>query len=232
MSLPAQAAVKAGASCKKLGQTSVSSGKQYTCIKFGKKLVWNKGVIIKSATPTSFPSSSSAYKLTDKNMFQAMKTCEISSTLESPLHLGFPRPYESIASTGNLRAISLFVLFDDLPFEQRQIEEWKNNQIPTFERFAQSMSYGKLNFKVDILDKPLHIKKSVLSYNLDTAHGAPQKPNADIGGLIRDAIAIADPLVDFSRYEFVNVVTASTTKIGFEGAYGGSVTTAIADGKQ
>jgi M6 family metalloprotease-like protein len=230
MSHPAVASLKPGTSCKNLGQTSIISGKKYTCIKSGKKLVWNRGVIIKSPTPTSFPSSSSAYKLTDKNKFQAMKTCEISSTLESPLHLGFPRPYGSIASTGNLRAISLFVFFDDLPFEQKQIDEWRNNQIPTFERFAQKMSYGKLNFQIDILDKPLHIKKSVLSYNLDTPHGAPQKPNADIEGLIRDAVAVADPLVDFTQYAFVNVVTASTKKIGLEGAW--LTPAAVADGVQ
>ena len=32
---------------------------------------------------------------------------------------------------------------------------------------------------------------------------------------------IFSPLVDFSKYSFVNVVTASTTKIGFEGVLGG-----------
>ena len=38
--IPANAAVKAGASCKTLGITSVASGKTFTCIKSGKKLVW------------------------------------------------------------------------------------------------------------------------------------------------------------------------------------------------
>ena len=52
------------------------------------------------------------------------------------------------------------------------------------------------------LDQFLHIKKSVLSYNLDTAHDAPMKPNADAAGLIRDAVAVADRLVDFSKYQF------------------------------
>ena len=41
---PAQAAVKAGASCKTIGIKSVVSGKTFTCIKSGKKLVWDKGV--------------------------------------------------------------------------------------------------------------------------------------------------------------------------------------------
>lgn len=48
----ATAAVKAGASCNKAGATSTISGKKFTCIKSGKKLVWDKGVVIKSLAPT------------------------------------------------------------------------------------------------------------------------------------------------------------------------------------
>jgi len=38
---------KAGAACKKPGVTSTYNGKEYTCVKSGKKLVWNNGVKIK-----------------------------------------------------------------------------------------------------------------------------------------------------------------------------------------
>jgi hypothetical protein len=34
----------AGATCKTAGATSTYAGKKYTCVKSGKKLVWNKGV--------------------------------------------------------------------------------------------------------------------------------------------------------------------------------------------
>ena len=44
---PAQAAVKAGAKCTKAGATASVGGKKFTCIKSGKKLVWNKGTTIK-----------------------------------------------------------------------------------------------------------------------------------------------------------------------------------------
>ena len=47
---PAQAVVKAGAKCAKAGMTSTLSGKKYTCIKSGSKLIWNKGVTINKAT--------------------------------------------------------------------------------------------------------------------------------------------------------------------------------------
>ena len=49
------AAVKAGATCKKAGQVSKAAGKEYTCIKKGKKLVWSKGVAIKAAAPAATP---------------------------------------------------------------------------------------------------------------------------------------------------------------------------------
>ena len=55
MPLNAVAAVKAGAACKKAGITSTYAGKKYTCIKSGKKLVWNKGVAVVKPTPSPTP---------------------------------------------------------------------------------------------------------------------------------------------------------------------------------
>jgi len=52
---PVNAAVKAGGTCSKAGIKSVVSGKTYTCIKSGKKLVWNKGVAVAKPTPTPTP---------------------------------------------------------------------------------------------------------------------------------------------------------------------------------
>jgi hypothetical protein len=52
------AAVKAGDICKKAGITATTSGKKFTCVKRGKKLVWNKGVAVakpKPTTPTPIP---------------------------------------------------------------------------------------------------------------------------------------------------------------------------------
>jgi hypothetical protein len=53
-------AVKAGSTCTKAGQTSISSGKKFTCVKVGKKLQWNKGVVSSvKATPSPTKSESS-----------------------------------------------------------------------------------------------------------------------------------------------------------------------------
>jgi hypothetical protein len=54
------AAVKAGSACSKVGSKSVSGGKSYTCIKSGKKLVWDKGVLVPVAKPAPSASASAA----------------------------------------------------------------------------------------------------------------------------------------------------------------------------
>jgi hypothetical protein len=61
LSLPAFAAVKAGAKCTTIGQMKTSQGKKFTCIKSGKKLTWNKGV--EGAKPASAPQSNAAPKV-------------------------------------------------------------------------------------------------------------------------------------------------------------------------
>ena len=56
----ASAAVKEGAACKKAGQSSTVSGRKFTCVKKGSKLVWNKGVAVKSAPTASATAAASA----------------------------------------------------------------------------------------------------------------------------------------------------------------------------
>ena len=50
------ASAKSGAPCSKAGATSTVANVKFTCIKSGKKLVWNKGVnVVVKATPTPTP---------------------------------------------------------------------------------------------------------------------------------------------------------------------------------
>jgi hypothetical protein len=59
---PVQAAVKAGDKCTTLGQKKSASGNSFTCIKSGKKLVWNKG-IVKVSVPADLAAQVSPEKL-------------------------------------------------------------------------------------------------------------------------------------------------------------------------
>jgi hypothetical protein len=49
-----------GSTCKVLNQKVVYQSKTYTCIKSGKKLVWNKGIAAKTPTPTPTPTPSNS----------------------------------------------------------------------------------------------------------------------------------------------------------------------------
>ena len=73
--IPVNAAAKAGAKCNKAGITKVVKGKTFTCIKAGKKLIWDKRVT-KSAkaipvAPTSF---SNLYQNRDGISYAAWKS--------------------------------------------------------------------------------------------------------------------------------------------------------------
>jgi hypothetical protein len=57
LATPVNAAVKTGSKCSKVGITSVVSNKTFTCIKSGKKLVWDKGVAKTSKTIPALPTS-------------------------------------------------------------------------------------------------------------------------------------------------------------------------------
>jgi len=60
LALPATAAVKAGSACAKAGSTSTAAGKKFTCVKSGKKLVWNKGVAVAKPVVVTSPSASTS----------------------------------------------------------------------------------------------------------------------------------------------------------------------------
>ena len=63
-----------GSTCKVLNQKVVYQNKTYTCIKSGKKLVWNKGVAVKKPTPTATPSPTSEKTPTIDNSFVPWST--------------------------------------------------------------------------------------------------------------------------------------------------------------
>jgi hypothetical protein len=53
---------KVGAVCQPVGKTQVVGTKKFTCVKSGKKLVWNKPVTVKKPTPSPTPTSTPVAK--------------------------------------------------------------------------------------------------------------------------------------------------------------------------
>ena len=77
----AQAATaKAGASCPKAKATQIVGNKKFTCIKSGKKLVWNKGV----AVPKTVTKKSQSIEFPPlENAYLANKTLELSKAIST-----------------------------------------------------------------------------------------------------------------------------------------------------
>jgi hypothetical protein len=57
------ATAKAGATCTKFKATSIVKGKKFTCIKSGKKLVWDKGVVVKASVAKPSPTANNSTPL-------------------------------------------------------------------------------------------------------------------------------------------------------------------------
>jgi hypothetical protein len=134
---PVQAAVKAGSSCKTAGIKSVASGKTFTCIKSGKKLVWNKGVLTVKTAPK-------VVNLTFNNLFENRK--DISFTV-------WKRTSDSIkvneSKAGN---ISIFTgpntkpYYDDYKKSVSQVSKMFPNDLEAKEILVIRYSYKDLDW--------------------------------------------------------------------------------------
>ena len=65
-----------------------------------------------------------------------------------------------------------------------------------------------------------HINKDSVSFLLKNPREDSADPKAAAYALALDAMSAADPTVDFSKYQYVNVVTPTTQNILHDGATG------------
>jgi hypothetical protein len=137
------AAAKAGAKCQKVGIKSVVGAKTFTCIKSGKKLVWNKGVRVLAVipkTPTSFDDlvqnyegiAYAAWSKSNAAITAATDVAPIFKALTGPnTTLAFKNPasaydlvarlYSGYKSTSSMTVLSFS--YDDREWAQEQMKQ-------------------------------------------------------------------------------------------------------------
>lgn len=100
------AAPKAGAKCTKAGSTATASGKKFTCVKSGTKLVWNKGVAINKPAPVATPSPTPTPEPTSTPTPTPVPTPTLSPTIPpAPIILTFDNILENyLEITSNVYA--------------------------------------------------------------------------------------------------------------------------------
>jgi len=171
------AAPKAGTACKKAGQTSTSGGIKYTCIKSGKKLVWNKGVVLKKAEPVPVPSPETTVEVksllsSDPRItaLSALTSLEICKTVDKTpdygqngvvMHKnGFPRPVGSVSGKKSAKILVIPMSFTDLPFRKEKYQRAQlftsdldtlNETIPLVTESFKKLSAGRFEITIDVL---------------------------------------------------------------------------------
>ena len=187
------AATKAGAKCTKVGSKSVVGAKTFTCIKSGKKLVWDKGVSAVVAVDL----------LADCKLPVADGRGDVSIG-------GWPRIDERLKSTGGVIATVVMVDFPDAPASMTPTD--------AFARISQSadvfneMSYGKLSYTFKPALKWYRMSKKSTDY---VAGGWTFIKHRDY---IVEAAKLADVDIDFSKTDsLIILANPDSTGIGNSG---------------
>ena len=168
------AAPKAGSKCTKAGQTSTSAGIKYTCVKSGKKLVWNKGVALKKAEPAPVPTPetkveiknllASDPRITLISALTALDTCKTEDKTPDQHYggvlkhrNGFPRPSETVYGKKLGKMLIIPMGFNDLPFRFEKIQRGQvfssdldllNETIPYIKESFQKLSAGRFELVI------------------------------------------------------------------------------------
>jgi M6 family metalloprotease-like protein len=222
----ADAAVKAGSTCTKVGTKSVSGGKSYTCIKSGKKLVWDKGVVVAKpsvAKPTPAPSASESPKsstpadpeLSPKSVYANASVCQINSSITEEAHLGYAQDPNFVRTVGNVNLAIIYTTYTDAPGDDRAFDEYGKVQFPELAKFYANSSYGKLSVTLTTSNKYYNINKSSAIYNL-----VAMDRTSNFSGVATDAVNAAKGDYDFSKIDAILVVMPSSAKTVDLGAMG------------
>jgi M6 family metalloprotease-like protein len=172
----ATAAPMPGTACKKAGQTSTSAGIKYTCVKSGKKLVWNKGVVVKapikpeeSPAPTVevkdlLPVDSRIMPASELTSIDVCKTEDKSpdyQLLGKVLHKnGFPRPANSLSGKKSAKVLVIPLVFNNLAFKSVKTQtgqlftsdlDMLNDVIPRVKDDFKRLSAGRFEVTIDVL---------------------------------------------------------------------------------
>ena len=194
------AAVKSGAACKKIGQTSVSGGSKFTCTKYGKKLIWKKEIA--GVTPTPVPDLANYQPIASD-----VQKCKLTQPTSNYFGtgFGFPRSAFRLKNTGEVKGLFLYVEFNDVKGTDDPTQD-ASTYVQKFIDFYKSVSYSQLNFNVEVFPKYLLIPKDSSSYGMDVwGKGNPYQ-------YWKDGLLAAKSFVDFSKYEFVVVIPPSGIK--------------------
>jgi M6 family metalloprotease-like protein len=128
--------------------------------------------------------------------------CMIRGALGVQMSEGVPTVAGYARSTGTVRALNLMVDFPDAKGEGSAMDRY-GEFFPQTQNWFRTASYGKLDYRPETPVKHwLRMPKAFKDYGIE--RGAPFEPG--YRKLVKDIAAVADPDVDFSKYDIVNIL--------------------------
>lgn len=233
--IPANAAVKSGASCKTLGITSVASGKTYTCIKSGKKLVWNKGVLNKSSKAVANdvyinPSDSSdnveLCKIKEVNLNGPRNGNAGPGGASIKLASGFPSVTPSTKNMGTVKWAVIPIDFPDLKGEAN-FNSRIDSQMAMLSDWYNTVSEGKFKVEWVVAKNWITLAGTTNNYEIGLSANLGNSTNGQ--KLFKDAMKAADPTFNFTGIQTVNFLLPKSQKFITETSQGFPWDSAVID---
>lgn len=212
------AAVKAGGNCLRVGQTAIAQGKTFTCIKSGKKLVWNKGQATTVKKPSSPSNSQSAPTMPAKIVqtysepsvaSENIEVCKIKENNQNrnngsfALPSGFPAIDNLAKKTGTVKWAVIPIEFTDLkgqPDYRKRID----SQMKLASEWFETVSEGKFKVEWVVADNWVKIPNPTTSYLVDRSMNLGDSSAGT--QLFKDAMKAADQVFDFTGIQTVNFI--------------------------
>jgi M6 family metalloprotease-like protein len=213
--IPASAVAKAGGACSKAGTTSIASGKKFTCIKSGKKLVWNRGVVAApkpSMTPT--PSSNTSKQLTptttlsDAGLFSNLDKCKIidGDPQTTNMTAGFPIPDGRINLIKGAKIQIIGVDFPDKIGGAKSPQELNQFLTDSVEKFWTAQSTIPVKFEWNWNSDWIRMPNSINSYSLGGSFFQGKFNDTAYFNFAREIISKTDSSINFTGVNFLFIV--------------------------
>ncbi|MGW2558146.1 M6 family metalloprotease domain-containing protein [Streptomyces sp. NPDC001514] len=132
----------------------------------------------------------------------ALGACRIAPAAGVQMSEGMPTPTGYARSTGEIRALNIMIDFPDAVGEGPARERFEEF-FPQTQRWFAISSYGRLTYRPEApLADWLRMPLPFAAYGIE--RGAPYEPG--YRQLVQDIVTAAEPRVDFSTYDLVNVL--------------------------
>ncbi|WP_030754705.1 M6 family metalloprotease domain-containing protein [Streptomyces griseus] len=159
-------------------------------------------VLVSASTTLPGPAPASAGPVAAAPDTTRLGPCRIATTMGVQMSEGLPTAPGYARSTGRIRALTLMVDFPDAPGEGTAMSRFREFFPQTSDWFRVS-SYGRLQYGAEApIPDWLRMPRPFSSYGIE--RGAPYEPG--YRSFVEDIVKAADPKVDFSAYDLVNVL--------------------------